>query len=65
MTAPRLTALGAIEHPTRQRPSLGDIRRDLGPLEIGNGLVALIFSASGPIAVILAATAGNLSPDET
>ena len=66
MTAPRLTALGAIERPTRQRPSLGDIRRDLGPLEIGNGLVALIFSASGPIAVILAAaTAGNLSPDET
>ena len=66
MTAPHLTALGAIERPTRQRPSLRDIRRDLGPLEIGNGLVALIFSASGPIAVILAAaTAGNLSPDET
>src|SRR5699024_8766221 len=48
------------------RPTFAEIKRDLGPQEIGNGLVALIFSASGPIAVILAAAAaGNLSPDQT
>lgn len=56
----------AIEKPTLQRPTLREIFRDLGPQEIGNGLVALIFSASGPIAVILAAAAaGNLTPDQT
>lgn len=58
--------LMAVERPQLPRPSLSEIRRDLGPQEIGNGLVALIFSASGPIAVILAAAAaGNLSPDQT
>lgn len=56
----------AVEKPQLPRPTLRDIRRDIGPQEIGDGLVALIFSASGPIAVILAAAAaGNLSPDET
>lgn len=66
MSVPGMSVFGAIERPTLPRPSLSEIRRDLGPLEIGNGLVALIFSASGPIAVILAAaTAGNLSPEET
>ncbi|MDO5670611.1 MAG: benzoate/H(+) symporter BenE family transporter [Corynebacterium sp.] len=56
----------AIERPHLPRPSLREILRDAGPQEVGNGLVALIFSASGPIAVILAAAAaGNLSPDET
>lgn len=60
------SVLLAIERPELPRPSLGEIKRDLGPQEIGNGLVALIFSASGPIAVILAAAAaGNLSPDQT
>lgn len=56
----------AIEKPHLPRPTFREILRDLGPQEIGNGLVALIFSASGPIAVILAAAAaGNLSPDQT
>lgn len=56
----------AVEKPQLPRPTLREIFRDLGPQEIGDGLVALIFSASGPIAVILAAAAaGNLSPDQT
>ncbi len=60
------TPLLAIERPQLPRPTLREIARDTGPQEIGNGLVALIFSASGPIAVILAAAAaGNLSPDQT
>ena len=62
----KLSPLLAVERPELPRPTLRDIRRDLGPQEIGNGLVALVFSASGPIAVILAAAAaGNLSPDQT
>lgn len=61
-----LSPLLAIERPTLPRPTLREITRDMGPQEIGNGLVALIFSASGPIAVILqAAAAGNLSSQET
>lgn len=61
-----LSPLLAIERPHLPRPSLREIGRDLGPQEIGNGLVALIFSASGPIAVILAAAAaGNLDPGQT
>lgn len=61
-----MSPLLAIEKPHLPRPSLREILRDAGPQEIGNGLVALIFSASGPIAVILAAAAsGNLTPDET
>lgn len=60
------SVLLAVEKPELPRPTLAEIKRDLGPQEIGNGLVALIFSASGPIAVILAAAAaGNLSPDQT
>ncbi|BAU96742.1 benzoate membrane transport protein [Corynebacterium suranareeae] len=60
------SVLLAVEKPELPRPSLAEIKRDLGPQEIGNGLVALIFSASGPIAVILAAAAaGNLTPDQT
>ncbi|MCK2199217.1 benzoate/H(+) symporter BenE family transporter [Corynebacterium callunae] len=56
----------AVEPPQLPRPTFAEIRRDLTAQEIGNGLVALIFSASGPIAVILAAAAaGNLSPDQT
>ncbi|WP_425386895.1 benzoate/H(+) symporter BenE family transporter [Corynebacterium lubricantis] len=56
----------AVERPTLPRPTLKEIFRDLGPQEFGNGIVALIFSASGPIAVILAAAAaGQLSAQET
>lgn len=61
-----ISPLLAIEKPDLPRPGLREILRDAGPQEVGNGLVALIFSASGPIAVILAAAAaGNLSPAET
>lgn len=61
-----LTPLLAVERPHLPRPGLREILRDIGPQEIGTGLVALIFSASGPIAVILAAAAaGNLTPGET
>lgn len=60
------SSLLAVEKPHLPRPTFREILRDLGPYEIGDGLVALIFSASGPIAVILAAAAaGNLSPDQT
>lgn len=56
----------AIETPQLPRPTFREIARDLGPQEIGNAFVALIFSASGPLAVILAAAAaGNLSPEQT
>lgn len=61
-----VSPLLAIERPHLPRPTFREIIHDIGPQEIGNGLVALIFSASGPIAVILAAAAaGNLSPDQT
>lgn len=61
-----LFPLLAIEKPELPRPGLREVLRDTGPQEVGNGLVALIFSASGPIAVILAAAAaGNLTPAET
>ncbi|WP_257203242.1 benzoate/H(+) symporter BenE family transporter [Corynebacterium cystitidis] len=57
---------GALERPHLQRPTLHEFLRDAGPTEIGNGLVAFIFSASGPVAVILAATAaGNLTAEQT
>lgn len=56
----------AVETPQQKRPTLREFFRDLGPLEVGNGLVALIFSASGPIAVILAAAAaGGLDSSQT
>lgn len=57
-----------VEHPHLfERPGVrpagpGDIRRDIGPHYASNGLIGLIFSASGPVAVILAVgTAGGLS----
>lgn len=62
----KFSPLLAVEKPYLPRPSIREIFRDLGPQELGDGLVALIFSASGPIAVILAAAAaGNLSPEQT
>ncbi len=61
-----VTPLLAVEKPHLPRPTFRELVRDTGPQEIGNGLVALIFSATGPIAVILAAAAaGNLSQAET
>jgi benzoate membrane transport protein len=55
----------AVENSRHVPPRLTDIARDLSPTTVGNGLVALIFSASGPVAVILTAAArGNLSDTE-
>lgn len=55
-----------IEKPTHSRPSLREWLSDTGPQEIGTACVALLFSASGPLAVILAAAAaGDLSHAET
>ncbi len=52
----------AVEKPTLPRPTFQDIRKDVSPTTVGNGLVALVFSASGPVAVILTAAAqGGLS----
>lgn len=41
------------------------VLKDLGGIYAANGLIGLIFSATGPVAVILAAgTAGGLSPQQ-
>ena len=54
-----------IERPARPLTGPGRLRRDIGPLYAANGLIGLIFSATGPVAVILAVgTAGGLSPAE-
>jgi benzoate membrane transport protein len=56
---------GLIERPARPLTGPGRLRRDLGLLYAANGLIRLIFSATGPVAVILAVgTAGGLSPAE-
>lgn len=60
---------GGVEHdvvpqetPTG-KPSPGRVLADLGPRELANALIALVFSATGPVAVILSAGAqGDLSP---
>ncbi|MGN7224793.1 benzoate/H(+) symporter BenE family transporter [Dietzia maris] len=45
------------------RPSPRRVLADLGPREFANALIALVFSATGPVAVILAAGGqGDLSP---
>ena len=54
-----------IERPPRPLTGPGRLWRDLGPLYAANGLIGMIFSATGPVAVILAVgTAGRLSPAE-
>ncbi len=54
-----------IERPPRPRTGSGRLRRDFGPLYAANGLIGVIFSATGPVAVILAVgTQGGLSPAE-
>lgn len=50
-------------HDPTARPSPRRVLADLGPREFANALIALIFSATGPVAVILAAGGqGDLSP---
>jgi len=54
-----------IERPPRPLAGPGRLLRDFGPLYAANGLIGMIFSATGPVAVILAVgTAGRLSPAE-
>jgi benzoate membrane transport protein len=54
-----------IERPPRPLAGPGRLLRDVGPLYAANGLIGVIFSATGPVAVILAVgTAGGLSPAE-
>lgn len=56
----------AIEKPQLSRPTLGELLRDSGPQELSTALVALLFSSSGPLAVILASAAvGELGHAET
>jgi benzoate membrane transport protein len=56
---------GLIERPARPLTGPGRLRRDLGLLYAANGLIGFIFSATGPVAVILAVgTAGGLTPAE-
>lgn len=60
-TAPGVGAQTELE--AKGRPSPRQVLRDLGPREFANALIALIFSATGPVAVILTAGAqGGLSP---
>lgn len=54
-----------IERPPRPLAGPGRLRRDFGALYAANGVIGLIFSATGPVAVILAVgTAGGLTPAE-
>jgi benzoate membrane transport protein len=51
-----------LEHPARPLPSPRQALGDFGALYAVNGLVAFIFAASGPVAIILAVgTRGGLS----
>ena len=54
-----------VEAPRHRRPSPRQVLADLGPRELANALIALIFSATGPVAVILTAgEQGGLTPQE-
>ncbi len=51
-----------FERPVRPVVGPRGILRDLGPRYAANGLIGLVFSCTGPVAVILAAgAAGGLS----
>ncbi len=47
------------------RPTLPEIIRDIGPVQLTTGLVAFLFGATGALAIILAVgTGGGLSERE-
>lgn len=51
-----------VEPPNLQRPSLGQVLRDLGLVQLANGFIGFLFAATGPVAIILAVgTGGGLS----
>src|SRR5256885_5388750 len=43
-----------IERPTRPLPGPCRVAQDLGAIYAANGLIGLVFAATGPVAVILA-----------
>jgi benzoate membrane transport protein len=45
---------GRLERPGARPPSPREVLRDLGPDQLVNGLIGMIFSMTGPVAVILA-----------
>lgn len=45
---------GRLETPTRPLPGPTELARDFGPRYAANGLIGVIFAATGPVAVILA-----------
>jgi benzoate membrane transport protein len=54
-----------IERPVRPLPGLRRLLRDLGAAYAANGLIGLIFAATGPVAVILAVGAqGGLTQEQ-
>src|SRR6266550_4448235 len=54
-----------LERPARPLPGLRRVVQDVGAVYVGNGLIGLIFAATGPVAVILAVGAqGRLSQAE-
>jgi len=51
-----------VEPQALKRPVIGQILRDLGPVQLANGLIGFLFAATGPVAIILAVgTGGGLS----
>jgi benzoate membrane transport protein len=64
-TAGPATREHLIERPARPLPGPRRLLQDAGPLYAANGLVGLIFAATGPVAVILAVGAqGGLSQEQ-
>src|SRR5215210_3994375 len=62
MATEHATARHLIERPPGPIPGLRTLARDFGALYAANGLIGLIFAATGPVAVILAVgTQGGLS----
>jgi benzoate membrane transport protein len=57
--------LAHLERPAGPAPSLRQVLADIGPTHLANGLIAFIFAATGPVAVILSVgTRGGLSQAE-
>src|SRR3954466_11542682 len=54
-----------LEPPTVPRPSVRQVLADFGPIYAANGFIGLVFTASGPVAIVLSVgTGGGLSPAE-
>ena len=54
-----------LEKPPSAAPDLHEVLAEFGGVYFVNGLVAFIFAASGPVAIILAVgTRGGLTPSD-